>query len=249
MDPKPLIRTQKLLADAGVCSRRTAEEYIRNQEVTINGKVAEIGSKVDPARDIVKLGGRRIRPASSRKIVVAFNKPKGYICSNEDPHNERTVFELLPEELSRERLFCAGRLDKDSEGLLVLTNDGALANRLMHPSNQVSKRYHVSLKQPFPKSKLLRLQRGVTVEGEILKVERAVFSGDRSKEESAELDLELHHGKKREIRRLFQALHFDVKRLKRYQIGKYSIKGLPKGAGVTLGPREVKLLFKAALEL
>lgn len=249
METPQLIRTQKHLADAGICSRRVAEEYIRNGEVTINGKVAEIGSKIDPDSDDVRLNGRRVRAKKTQQIVIAVNKPKGFICSNDDPHNERTVFDLLPAELSQERLFCAGRLDKDSEGLLIITNDGDLANRLMHPSNLVTKRYHVSLKQPYPRSKLYRLTRGVTFEGDKLKVEKAVFSGDRNKDEATELDVAMHHGKKREIRRLFQALHFDVKKLKRYQIGKYSIKGLPKGAGITLGQKEISLLFKIDTDL
>lgn len=244
MNSSQLIRTQKLLADAGICSRRVAEEYIKNGEVTINGKTAELGSKVDPYQDDVRLNGRRIKLKQRERLVIAVNKPKGFICSNDDPHNERTVFDLLPKEFVEERLFCAGRLDKDSEGLLILTNDGDLANRLMHPSNLVTKRYRVSLKQPYPKSKLYRLTRGVTVEGEKLKVESAVFLGDKNKEESTEIDVSMHHGKKREIRRLFQALHFDVKKLKRYQIGQYSIKGMPKGAGIQLTDREIKLLFK-----
>lgn len=249
MHSTQLIRTQKLLADAGLCSRRVAEDYIKNGEVTINGKIAEIGSKVNPETDDVRLNGRRVKARKSPQIVLALNKPKGFICSNDDPHNERTVFELLPAEFAQERLFCAGRLDKDSEGLLILTNDGELAHQLMHPSNAVTKRYQVSLKQPYPKEKLFRLTRGVTVEGEKLKVEKAVFLGDRNKSEGTELDLAMHHGKKREIRRLFQALHYDVKKLKRYQIGKYSIKGMPKGAGIQLTDREIKLLFKEDLNL
>lgn len=244
MSSPTTIRTQKLLADAGICSRRVAEEYIKNGEVTINGKVAELGSKVDPDTDDVRINGRRVRLKNVEQVVIALNKPKGFICSNDDPHNERTVFDLLPREYADLRLFCAGRLDKDSEGLLILTNNGDLANRLMHPSNLVTKRYQVSLKQPFPKAKLIRLMRGVTVEGEKLKVEKAVFLGDKSKAESTEIDIAMHHGKKREIRRLFQALHFDVKKLKRYQIGKYSIKGMPKGAGIALTKREIEALFK-----
>jgi len=249
MDSPQPIRTQKLLADAGLCSRRVAEEYIKNGEVTINGKTAELGSKALPGVDDVRLNGRRVKAVKSQSVVIALNKPKGFICSNDDPHNERTVFDLLPAELANVRLFCAGRLDKESEGLLILTNDGDLANRLMHPSNLVSKRYRVTLKQPYPRAKLFRLARGVTFEGEKLKVEKAAFAGDKNKESSTELDLAMHHGKKREIRRLFQALQYDVKKLKRYQIGKYSIKGMPKGAGVTLSDREVSLLFKADTDL
>ncbi len=239
------IRTQKFLADAGICSRRVAEEYIKNCEVTINGSIAELGSKVDPSEDDVRLNGRRVSSTPQEKLVIALNKPKGFICSNDDPHNERTVFDLLPTDYNGSRLFCAGRLDKDSEGLLILTNDGELANRLMHPSSLVTKRYHVSLKQSYPRAKLFRLMRGVTVEGEKLKVEKAVFMGDRNKEEGTELDIAMHHGKKREIRRLFKALHFDVKKLKRYQIGKYSIKGMPKGAGIALNSKDIGQLFKA----
>lgn len=249
MDSPKLIRTQKLLADAGLCSRRVAEEYIKNGEVTINGKTAELGSKVQPGVDDVRLNGRRVKSIKGQQLVIALNKPKGFICSNDDPHNDRTVFDLVPKELSQERLFCAGRLDKESEGLLILTNDGDLANRLMHPSNLITKRYKVTLKQPYPRAKLFRLVRGVTVEDEKLKVEKAVFAGDRNKDESTELEVAMHHGKKREIRRLFQALHYDVKKLKRYQIGKYSIKGMPKGAGIALKSREVSLLFKADTEL
>ncbi len=244
MTDSTLIRTQKLLADAGLCSRRVAEEYIKNGEVTINGKTAELGAKVDPKLDDVRLNGRRVRAVKHRQLVIALNKPKGFICSNDDPHNERTVFELLPREFADQRLFCAGRLDKDSEGLLILTNDGDLANRIMHPSSLVTKRYHVSLKQPFPKEKMPRLIRGVSVEGEKLKVEKAVFIGDKGKSASTEIDVVLHHGKKREIRRLFQALRYDVKKLKRYQIGKYSIKGVPKGSGLALTPKDIELLFK-----
>lgn len=245
MTPQKTIRTQKFIAEAGICSRRVAEEYIKNGEVTINGSIAEIGSKVDPLQDDVRLNGRRVKATKQERIVIALNKPKGFICSNDDPHNERTVFDLLPTDYNGSRLFCAGRLDKDSEGLLIITNDGELANKLMHPSSLVTKRYHVSLKQSYPRSKLFRLTRGVTVEGEKLKVERAVFAGDKNKEEGTELDLSMHHGKKREIRRLFQALHFDVKKLKRYQIGKYSIKGMPKGSGIPLGPKDIELLFQA----
>ena len=249
MNSPNAVRAQKFLADAGICSRRVAEEYIKNGEITINGEVATLGAKLDPETDDLRLNGRRIRPRRKAPVVIALNKPKGFICSNDDPHNERTVFELLPKEFADQRLFCAGRLDKDSEGLLILTNDGDLANRLMHPSSLVTKRYQVSLKQPYPRAKLYRLMRGVTFEGEKMKVEKAVFIGDKNKDASTELDVAMHHGKKREIRRLFQALRFDVKKLNRYQIGRYSIKGMPKGAGVALTSREIDLLFQADTSL
>ncbi|MEM9158824.1 MAG: pseudouridine synthase [Verrucomicrobiota bacterium] len=242
------LRIQKFLADQGICSRRVAEEFIREGSVTINGELAEIGQKIDPSADIVAFEGQRVRPKTPPKVTIAVNKPKGFVCSNDDPNNPRTVFDLLPKEYAKTRLFCAGRLDKDSEGLLILTNDGDLANQLMHPSNHIVKRYKVSLKQAFPKSKLSKLLKGVIYEEERLKVEQAAFLGNPSKDASTEIDVAMHHGKKREIRRLFMALGYDVKTLKRYQIGQYSIKGMPRGAGIELDQRDIKKLFKADIE-
>lgn len=239
------IRVQKYLAEQGVCSRRAAEERIREGMVQINGRPAQLGDRVVPGKDEVMLEGQRVRFRPPPKVAFALNKPKGFICSNEDPHHQRTVFQLLPREFATSRLFCAGRLDKDSEGLVILTNDGDLANQLMHPSNRVVKRYHVSLKQAFPRAKLQRLMRGIVFEDERLKVESAQFMGNRQKDEGEELDVAMHHGKKREIRRLFTALGYDVKRLKRYQVGTFSIKGMPKGACLQLSPRDIRALFQA----
>ncbi len=240
---KPL-RVQKYLADMGVCSRRAAEEHIREGSVSVNGKTAQIGDKIEPGVDEVVFEGQKIRHRKQGQIVFALNKPKGFICSNDDPHNERTVFDLIPKDYATIRLFCAGRLDKDSEGLVILTNDGDLANKLMHPSSLVVKRYHVSLKQPFPKGKSIKLIKGITFEGERLKVEEVTLLGNQTKDSSKEIDIAMHHGKKREIRRLFTALGYDVKRLKRYQIGTYSIKGIAKGVGIILQKKEIRKLFQ-----
>lgn len=228
----------------GVCSRRTAERHIRDGAITINGKIAQIGDKITPGVDEVVFEGQRIRHRKQGQIVFALNKPKGFICSNDDPHNDRTVFDLLPKDYATLRLFCAGRLDKDSEGLVILTNDGDLANQLMHPSSLVVKRYHVSLKQPYPKSKIGKLVKGVSYEGERLKIEKATLLGNQSNDASKEIDVSMHHGKKREIRNLFMVLGYDVRRLKRYQIGSFSIKGMPKGVGVILQKNEIKKLFQ-----
>jgi len=232
------------MADMGVCSRRAAEAHIRDGAVTVNGKIAQIGDKVEPGVDEVVFEGQRIRHRKQGQVVFALNKPKGFICSNDDPHNDRTVFDLLPKDYQSLRLFCAGRLDKDSEGLVILTNDGELANQLMHPSSLVVKRYHVSLKQPFPKKSLPKLIKGIQYEGERMKVEKATLLGNQSKDASKEVDVQMHHGKKREIRNLFMVLGYDVKRLKRYQIGTFSIKGMPKGVGMILQKNEIRKLFK-----
>src|SRR5436190_4609963 len=154
------IRLQKYLADAGVCSRRAAEALIAQGEVWINGTAATLGQKITPGVDKVTVSGKSIRPTAQPLITVAVHKPRGLVCSNDDPHHAATVFELLPREFSKFRFFCAGRLDLDSEGLVILTTDGDLANRLMHPSNVVVKRYHVTLaKRPFPASRLIQLVR------------------------------------------------------------------------------------------
>ena len=244
MIPDEPVRLQKFLAEAGVCSRRAAEYAIGHGEVWVNGKVATLGLKIMPGVDRVTMGGKTIRTTAQPRITLAVHKPRGLICSNDDPHNPETVFQLVPRPFSKFRFFCAGRLDKDSEGLVILTTDGDLANRLMHPSNLVVKRYHVSLKQPFPATRLVRLVRGVIIEGERLKVERAALVGTRPDKTAFDLDVHMHHGKKREIRLLFTAIGYDVKRLKRYQIGAYSLKGIPLRGAIQLTSKEIELLFK-----
>jgi len=237
------IRLQKFIADSGVCSRRAAEALIAQGEVWVNGVAATLGQKISPGVDKVTVRGKAVRTTAQPRITVVVHKPRGLVCSNEDPHHAATVFELLPREYSKFRFFCAGRLDLDSEGLVVLTTDGDLANRLMHPSNVVVKRYHVILKKPFPASRLSQLVRGIVIEGEKLKVERAALINATADQSSTDLDVHMHHGKKREIRQLFTTLGYDVKRLRRYQIGALQLKGIPLRAGKLLSTKEIESLF------
>jgi 23S rRNA pseudouridine2605 synthase len=241
--PEPT-RLQKYLADAGICSRRAAETLIAQGEVWVNSKQAVIGQKINPGEDKVTVSGKAVRPVSQPRLTLAMHKPRGLVCSNDDPHNPETIFDLLPREFARYRFFCAGRLDKDSEGLVILTTDGDLANRLMHPSNTVVKRYHVVLKQAYPAARLPQLLKGVTIEGERLKVERAALVNPSPAKTSTSLDVHMHHGKKREIRQLFIALRHDVKRLRRYQIGSFRLKGIPLRAMKQLSTKDISLLFK-----
>jgi 23S rRNA pseudouridine2605 synthase len=173
-----------------------------------------------------------------------MNKPRGLICSNEDPFHEETIFTVLPREFAKLRFFCAGRLDKDSEGLVILTTDGDLAHRLMHPSNVVVKRYYVELKQPFPSARVPLLLKGIVFDGERLKVERATLVNHNAERASTQIDVQMHHGKKREIRQLFTALGYDVKRLRRYQIGAFPLRGIPLHAVKQLSTKEIALLFR-----
>ncbi|QYM79811.1 rRNA pseudouridine synthase [Horticoccus luteus] len=241
-DPSAL-RVQKFLADAGVCSRRAAEVLIAQKEVWVNGQPATLGQKIVPGLDKVTVSGKPVRAQAQPRITLAMHKPRGLVCSNDDPHHSGTVFDLLPRELARYRFFCAGRLDLDSEGLLILTTDGDLANRLMHPSNTVVKRYHVILKDPFPFTRIPLLIRGMVIEGERLKVEHAALVNPSPDKTSTNLDVWMHHGKKREIRQLFLALRFDVKRLRRYQIGSFRLKGIPLRAMKKLSTKEIESLF------
>lgn len=243
--PDSSVRLQKFLADAGICSRRAAEQLIAQGEVLVNGRPAELGQKIDPAADKVTVEGRQVRAAAVQpKITVAVHKPRGLICSNDDPHNPDTVFALLPPKLARHRFFCAGRLDKDSEGLVILTTDGDLAQRLTHPSQQVTKRYLVVLEKGFPREKIHRLLNGIIAEdGERLKVEYANLINPSPSGLATSLDVHMHHGKKREIRQLFLGLGYPVKRLKRYQIGAFSLRGLSLRSGKQLSPAEIESLF------
>jgi 23S rRNA pseudouridine2605 synthase len=238
------IRLQKYLADAGICSRRSAEAMIAQGQVWVNGEVAKLGQKVVPGSDRITTNGKSVRATPQPRITLAMHKPRGLVCSNEDPHNPETIFTVLPREFAKFRFFCAGRLDKDSEGLVILTTDGDLAHRLMHPSNVVVKRYHVVLEKPFPAKRLPLLIKGIMFEGERLKVERAALINPNAGGESTNLDVHMHHGKKREIRLLFTTLGYSVKRLRRYQIGGFQLKRIPLRAMKKLTPGEIETLFQ-----
>jgi len=239
------LRLQKFIADSGLCSRRAAEALIAAGEVYVNGERAEPGRQVTPGVDKVTVSGRPVRASAQPRLTFAVHKPRGIVCSNRDPHAAATIFDLLPRELARLRLFCAGRLDKDSTGLVILTTDGDLAHRLMHPSSRVIKRYHVTLERPFPAARIARLLQGIMLEGEHLKVERAQLLNPGRSQASTDLDVHLHHGKKREIRQLFLALGYPVHRLRRYQIGALPLRGIPLRGVKQLSTKEISALFAA----
>jgi 23S rRNA pseudouridine2605 synthase len=235
---------QKFIADSGVCSRRAAEALIVQGEVWVNGAKAIPGQKITPGVDKVTVSGKSVKDRPQPRITLVVHKPRGLVCSNDDPHNPETIFSLLPRELKQHRFFCAGRLDKESEGLVILTTDGDLAHRLMHPTSHVVKRYHVTLKTDFPAKRLALLVKGIVVDGERLKVERASLVNPRPGGLSADLDVHMHHGKKREIRQLFTILGYDVRRLRRYQIGALHLKGIPLRGGKQLSMQGIESLFR-----
>jgi 23S rRNA pseudouridine2605 synthase len=235
-------RIQKIIANAGLCSRREAERLIEDGQVRVNGKIAELGWKAT-TKDAIFVNNKPLRPKTEAPVTVLMNKPKGVLCTNSDPHGGRTVFELLPTDLQKKRLFCAGRLDKDSEGLLVLTNDGDLAHRLTHPSTEVVKRYRVVLHRDFQKEDIPKLLEGVEYDGDFLKAEKIIPAPAGGDGHLRRLEVHLHHGKKREVRRLFEANRYYVKKLVRVQIGGCILKNIPKGGIKILGKKDIERLF------
>ncbi len=238
------IRIQKYLSDRGICSRRQAEAWIADGQVEVNGRIAQLGDRIDPVRDKILLRGHPLPDANIPKVTLMMNKPVGVISSNRDPHNSQTVFDLLPPHYRKLHLYCAGRLDKDSEGLLILTNDGELAQRLSHPSGQVVKRYHVLLHRPFNPEIIPKLLRGVESEGEHLQA-RKVIPASRGPDHERRVEVHLDQGRKREIRRLFENFGYYVKRLRRYQIGGLILRKLAPGAVRQLSAKDIDLIFKA----
>jgi len=235
-------RIQKIIANAGICSRREAERLIEDGKVRVNGKIAELGWKAT-TKDAIFVKNKPLRSGPEAPVTLLMNKPKGVLCTNADPHGGRTVFELLPSDLQRQRLFCAGRLDKDSEGLLIITNDGDLAHRITHPSTQIVKRYRVVLHRDFNKADIPKLLNGVDDEGDFLKAEKVIPAPVAGEGHQRRLEVHLHHGKKREVRRLFEANRYFVKKLVRVQIGRFVLKNIPKGGIKILGKKDIERLF------
>jgi len=233
-------RLQKFLAQAGVGSRRKAETMIEEGRVMVNGQVAKLGQKVDGAKDHIFLDSRRMRKPDVPKIVLVLNKPVGFTCTHGDRFAKKTIYELLPRNFQVDTsLHCAGRLDRDSQGLVVITNDGDLTFTLTHPSNKVLKYYKVVLNKAFPLGVEEKMIKGVRDEGELLRAQ-AVIPNPRK---PRELEITLNHGKKREIRRLLKQLGFDVLQLERFKIGKLGIQGLRSGSVKRLTGAEKKLLL------
>lgn len=237
------MRIQKYISQCGVCSRREAERKILEGDVEVNGVPAEIGQDVNPEADKVSVDGALVRGIVEDKVVLAMNKPKGYICSNGDPFKAQTVFDLLPEPFASMKLFCCGRLDKNSQGLLLLTNDGDLANKITHPSSGVVKRYHVLLNRDLDAKIIPVLLRGVLCDGEKLKASKIIPDSSNLSDSPRRVEVWLNQGRKREIRRMFEAMGYFVKELKRYQIGGLVLKRIPEGAVKILGKADIEKIF------
>ncbi|WP_269538789.1 pseudouridine synthase [Cerasicoccus fimbriatus] len=241
--PEPeAIRLQKYLSEQGYCSRRKAETLIEEGVVTINGKTAQLGDKVVTGKDIVKVEGQRVNARKLKRWVLMLNKPKGYICSHSDPHNSKTIYQLVPPELVSDKLICCGRLDKESEGMLILTTDGDLAQRITHPSGGVIKRYRVKLSRKFDTELIPKLIKGIKRDGEFLQAKKIVMA-TKGQDVDRRLEVHLEQGRKREIRRMFEAFGYFVDKLERFQMGNLPMKGIPRGGIREVTNKELDFLF------
>jgi|UniRef100_A0A7C3WU36 pseudouridine synthase len=236
----PLERLQKFLSRCGVASRRQAERLIREGKVRVNGQVVtELGLKIDPERDRVQVEGRRVRPVTP--VTLVLHKPSGYVSSTKDPQGRRVVTELVPKHYGR--LYPVGRLDYDATGLMLLTNDGELAQRLMHPKYQMPRTYRVTAKGFMADESLSRLAAGLTLNGR--KVPAAVTLVKRQTDKTV-LELTVWEGRYHLVKRLLEKVGHPVMKLKRLAFGPLKLGRLPRGACRPLTPRERAELLEAA---
>lgn len=229
-------RLQKLLSAAGVCSRRAAETYLTAGRVTVNGEPARLGQKADPDRDEILVDGRPLTPRA-KPVYILLNKPRGYVTTLSDERGRKTVAELVAD--CGARVYPVGRLDLDSEGLLLLTNDGDWAQHLLHPSHEVEKTYHVSVFGPVAGA-AARLAAMTDLEGEPIRPARVEVL--RQTARTSVLAVTIHEGKNRQIRRMCTRCGLTVKRLRRVQEGPLKLGNLPSGKWRDLTENEVEAL-------
>lgn len=237
MEKKESIRLQKIIADAGITSRRKAEELIAKGAVTVNGRRAQIGDKADPAKDKIVVAGREIRvQKGAKKFYIMLHKPRGFITTMSDEGGRKCVAELVDEVPAR--LFPVGRLDKDSEGLLFMTNDGDFANMISHPSTHFAKTYRVTVHPRISEEQLTALTTGVVIEGR--KSMPASVRVITTEKERTVLEIVLEEGRNRQIRKMCEAIGLEVARLKRMAIGPVKLGMLQPGKFRELSADELR---------
>jgi len=231
------MRLNQYIAHAGVCSRREADKLIPTGVVKVNGKVVtELGFKVMPG-DKVQLEDQTLR--AEKKQYVVLNKPKGYITTTDDPQERQTVLDLV-KDACRERIYPVGRLDRNTTGVLLLTNDGEMATRLTHPRHRVKKVYHVNLDKNLTKADLKAIAEGITLDDGPVRVDAIAWVGDG--EDHKEVGVELHSGRNRIVRRIFEPLGYDVIKLDRVMFAGITKKDVPRGKWRHLTQAEVNIL-------
>lgn len=232
------MRINKFLAGAGVSSRRNADKLVAEGRVKVNNKViTEMGYDINENNDAVTVDGKRVNYISKMSYIMLY-KPKGCVCTASDEFNRKTIFDYV--ELDK-RLFSVGRLDYDSEGLLLLTNDGALTQKLTHPSNEIPKTYLVKVEGTVPENDLARIRKGITLnDGSLV---RGKIKLKNLENNISAFEITIFEGKNREIRRIFEAVGKEVVFLKRIKIGELRLGGLARGAYRYLTDREIEYLI------
>ena len=235
------IRLNRYISMSGICSRREADEFITSGMVTVNGEtITELGTKVS-ATDEVRFNQNLIQ--NEKKVYIVMNKPKGYVTSVEDPHADKTVMELLNNGC-RERVYPVGRLDKNSLGVLLITNDGDLAKKLTHPSFEKKKVYQVSLDKPLTNADMQSIADGITLDDGEVHADAISYVGDKK----TEVGIEIHSGRNRIVRRIFEHLGYRVQKLDRVYFAGLTKQRLKRGAWRFLTPREVQRLLSGRYE-
>lgn len=238
-----MVRLNKYIANSGVCSRREADTYIQTGLVKVNGEVVtELGTKIDPLKDEVRFNESRIH--GEKKVYIVMNKPKDFVTTTSDPHAENTVMNLISASKCPERVYPVGRLDKDTTGVLLFTNDGEMAARLTHPSYQVKKIYHAFLDKKVAKADLDQLAKGITLEDGPIAVDAISYVD----EDKTQVGLEIHSGRNRIVRRMFNHLGYKVKKLDRVYFAGITKKNIRRGEWRFLTQEEINLLRMGAVK-
>ncbi|MGI4022247.1 MAG: pseudouridine synthase [Janthinobacterium lividum] len=228
------IRLNRYIANAGICSRRKADELIAAGVVSVNGEVvSELGAKIDPMKDVIRYNGETLK--REKMIYVLLNKPKDYITTTDDPQERRTVMQLV-EKASRERIYPVGRLDRNTTGLLLMTNDGDLADKLSHPRNSVTKIYNIELDKGLTQGDLNKIAYGLELEDGLIKPDTITYVQGGSKRE---VGIQIHSGKNRIVRRIFEHLGYEVVKLDRVIYANLTKKDLTRGRWRYLEEKEV----------
>ncbi len=234
-DDDGLIRLNKFISNSGICSRREADELIEAGVVKVNGKtITTLGYKVSPT-DVINVEGQVIK--NEKKVYLLLNKPKDYLTTTKDPQNRKTVMELVAD-ACKERIFPVGRLDRNTTGLLLFTNDGELADKLMHPSSNIAKLYHVSLNRNFSVPDFEKLSEGIELEDGNIKPDALSYVEGKKNE----IGIEIHSGRNRIVRRIFEYLDYNVVRLDRVIYAGLTKKNLPRAKWRFLTEKEVAFL-------
>ena len=239
MKKNQLVRLQKYMADCGIASRRKSEEMIADGMVKVNGRIAVIGDKINPASDKVVVKGRKLGSAAKQKRwYIMINKPRGYVTTMNDEMGRKCVAELVKDVPAR--VYPVGRLDRDSEGLLLMTNDGDFANKVTHPSKHVYKVYRVTVRPGINEEQLIKMSSGMVIDGR--KTAPAEIHVLQREEGRCVLEIILREGRNRQIRKMCEQLGLEVPRLKRTAIGRVRLGGLKSGSWRELTKDEVHRL-------